>query len=161
MGLALNRLDLRDLNRGATTVGIGSHYWLWVKACTAAGLSPSLGNVASQPYSVLGRATIQNAMDLADSVNAVLDVGAWDGFFSFEFERRWAKRVLAIDTWTGPHALETFKLARQRFNSKVEYERLDVRDILAHLAAVALFNDQTSAIGPTRKRRPLARRVAS
>ncbi len=29
----------------------------------------------------------------------VLDIGAWDGFFSFEFERRRAKRVLAIDTW--------------------------------------------------------------
>ncbi len=28
----------------------------------------------------------------------VLDIGAYDGFFSFEFERRGAARVLAIDT---------------------------------------------------------------
>ena len=27
----------------------------------------------------------------------VLDIGAWDGFFSFEAERRGAKRVLATD----------------------------------------------------------------
>ncbi len=59
----------------------------------------------------------------------VLDVGAWDGFFSFEFERRGAKRVLAVDAWGGPHSLETFLLARERFGSKVEYERLDVHNI--------------------------------
>jgi tRNA (mo5U34)-methyltransferase len=28
-----------------------------------------------------------------------LDVGAWDGFFSFEAERRGAKRVVALDPW--------------------------------------------------------------
>ena len=28
----------------------------------------------------------------------VLDVGAWDGYFSFEAERRGAKRVLATDS---------------------------------------------------------------
>jgi len=27
----------------------------------------------------------------------VLDIGAWDGFYSFESERRGASRVLAID----------------------------------------------------------------
>jgi tRNA (mo5U34)-methyltransferase len=58
----------------------------------------------------------------------VLDVGAWDGFFSFEFERRGAK-VTSIDSWTGPHALETFLLARERFGSKAAYHRLDVHDI--------------------------------
>ena len=33
----------------------------------------------------------------------VLDVGAWDGFFSFEAERRGASRVLAVDyvAWAG------------------------------------------------------------
>src|ERR1051326_1573020 len=35
---------------------------------------------------------------------SVLDIGAWDGFFSFEAERRGAKRVLATDhfCWSGP-----------------------------------------------------------
>ena len=35
---------------------------------------------------------------------SVLDVGAWDGFFAFEAERRGAERVLATDwyCWSGP-----------------------------------------------------------
>jgi tRNA (mo5U34)-methyltransferase len=65
----------------------------------------------------------------------VLDIGAWDGFFSFEFERRGAKRVLAIDSFTWddqrewPRGLECFLLAREFFKSKVEYQRLDVHDL--------------------------------
>src|SRR5258706_14494121 len=46
------------------------------------------------------------------SGKTVLDVGAWDGFFSFEFERRGAKRVLAIDAWGG-RGLDVFLLARE------------------------------------------------
>src|SRR5262245_25907070 len=60
----------------------------------------------------------------------VLDIGAWDGFFSFEFERRGAARVLAIDTFAWDQGgLECFLLARQHFKSKVDYERLDVHDL--------------------------------
>jgi tRNA (mo5U34)-methyltransferase len=65
----------------------------------------------------------------------VLDIGAWDGFFSFEFERRGAKRVLAIDSFAWdekrewPRGLECFLLAREFFNSKVEYQRLDAHDL--------------------------------
>ena len=29
----------------------------------------------------------------------VLNIGVWGGFFSFECERRWANRVLAIDSY--------------------------------------------------------------
>src|SRR5262245_53605468 len=60
----------------------------------------------------------------------VLDIGAWDGFFSFEFERRGAKRVLAIDTYAWDKGgLDCFLLARAHFNSKVDYQRLDVHDL--------------------------------
>jgi len=58
----------------------------------------------------------------------VLDIGAWDGYFSFEFERRGAKRVLAMDVWNG-RGLECFLLARERVGSKVEHLRLDAHDI--------------------------------
>jgi tRNA (mo5U34)-methyltransferase len=58
----------------------------------------------------------------------VLDIGAWDGYFSFEFERRGAKRVLAMDAWNG-RGLECFLLAREHFGSKVEHLRLDAHDI--------------------------------
>jgi tRNA (mo5U34)-methyltransferase len=58
----------------------------------------------------------------------VLDVGAWDGFFSFEFERRGAKRVLAVDVW-GEGAFKAFQLAREHFKSKVEFKRLDAHEL--------------------------------
>ena len=65
----------------------------------------------------------------------VLDIGAWDGFFSFEFERRGAKRVLAIDSFAWdetrahPRGFECFQLAREFYKSKVEYLRLDAHDL--------------------------------
>ena len=59
----------------------------------------------------------------------VLDIGAWDGYFSFEFERRGAQ-VLAIDTYAWDHgALDCFLFAREHFGSKVEYRRMDVHDL--------------------------------
>jgi len=46
----------------------------------------------------------------------VLDIGAWDGWFSFEMERRGAE-VLAVDS----ARQETFFQAKKLLNSKVEY----------------------------------------
>lgn len=62
---------------------------------------------------------------------SVLDIGAYDGFFSFEFERRNASRVLAIDTYSWDHfrGLDCFLAAREFFRSKVEYRRLDVSEL--------------------------------
>ncbi|HET9849710.1 MAG TPA: DUF1698 domain-containing protein [Candidatus Dormibacteraeota bacterium] len=63
----------------------------------------------------------------------VLDIGAWDGFFSFEAERRGASRVLATDwfCWGGPGwgTKAGFDLARQALNSSVEDKEIDVLDI--------------------------------
>jgi len=54
----------------------------------------------------------------------VLDIGAWDGFFSFEAERRGAKRVLATDSFCwgqgGWGTKAGFELARQALGSRVE-----------------------------------------
>jgi len=64
----------------------------------------------------------------------VLDVGAWDGFFSFEAERRGAARVLATDSycWDGSHewgSKRGFELARQVLGSKVEDKLIDVLEL--------------------------------
>ncbi len=62
----------------------------------------------------------------------VLDVGAWDGFFSFESERRRAERVLATDSfcWSGEGGTKAgFELARKVLNSKVEDVEIDVLDL--------------------------------
>src|SRR5580698_4167002 len=56
----------------------------------------------------------------------VLDVGAWDGWFSFECERRGAD-VVAVDCV----ALDTFIEAKQLLGSKVEYLTLDVNELSA------------------------------
>jgi tRNA (mo5U34)-methyltransferase len=64
----------------------------------------------------------------------VLDVGAWDGFFSFEAERRGAARVVALDTFSWQARGEGtgkagFELARRTLGSKVEDVEVDVMDI--------------------------------
>jgi tRNA (mo5U34)-methyltransferase len=61
---------------------------------------------------------------------SVLDIGAWDGFFSFECERRGASRVLAIDTYAWDHhGMDGFLLARSTLGSAVEYRRLAAEDL--------------------------------
>ena len=61
---------------------------------------------------------------------SVLDVGAWDGFFSFEAERRGADRVLATDSfaWDGTNwsTKAGFELCRRALGSSVEDQNIDV-----------------------------------
>jgi tRNA (mo5U34)-methyltransferase len=62
----------------------------------------------------------------------VLDVGAWDGFFSFEAERRGAARVVATDwyVWGGVKDRKAgFDYARERLGSSVEDLVIDVLDL--------------------------------
>jgi tRNA (mo5U34)-methyltransferase len=63
----------------------------------------------------------------------VLDVGAWDGFFSFEAERRGAARVVATDSfaWSGATwgRKDGFELARRALGSRVEDVEIDVLDL--------------------------------
>jgi tRNA (mo5U34)-methyltransferase len=61
---------------------------------------------------------------------SVLDVGAWDGFFSFEAERRGASRVLAVDKFCwgggGPGNRKAFELAHEIIGSGVEDRIIDI-----------------------------------
>ena len=63
----------------------------------------------------------------------VLDVGAWDGAFSFEAERRGAGRVLATDSfvWEGETwgSKEGFELARRALGSSIEDQNIDVLEL--------------------------------
>jgi tRNA (mo5U34)-methyltransferase len=56
----------------------------------------------------------------------VLDVGAWDGWFSFEMERRGAE-VTAVDCWDNPK----FRYAHKQFQSGVRYCIRDVYELMA------------------------------
>lgn len=64
---------------------------------------------------------------------SILDVGAWDGFFSFEAERRGANRVVAVDSycWGGEGwgTQEGFNFARRVLNSHVEDYELELLDL--------------------------------
>lgn len=64
---------------------------------------------------------------------SVLDIGAWDGFFSFEAERYGAKRVLATDhfCWSGPGwgTKAGFDLMHHHFNSNVEALDVDLPNL--------------------------------
>jgi len=74
-------------------------------------------------------------LHLPDSLKGltVLDVGAWDGFFSFECERRGASRVVAADyySWHGSGwgTKAGFELAREALGSRVEDVDIDVMDL--------------------------------
>lgn len=66
----------------------------------------------------------------------VLDVGAWDGFFSFEAERRGASRVVASDYyswhgmgWDTGKGKAGFELAREVLESRVEDVDMDVMEL--------------------------------
>lgn len=75
------------------------------------------------------------ALELPDDLTGktVLDVGAWDGFFSFEVEKRNAARVLATDSFSwygeGWGTKAGFELARKVLDSKVEDMDIDVLEL--------------------------------
>lgn len=70
---------------------------------------------------------------------SVLDIGANDGFFSFQSEIRGVERVMAVDGphWTGnyeyigsvPGRKEHFETARELRNSQVEDRTLNIYDV--------------------------------
>ena len=80
-----------------------------------------------------GRAAERNVLPFlgipADlSGKTVLDIGCWDGFFSFECERRGAKRVVATDIWE-TMGRAAFDFARAELGSAVEPVQASVYDL--------------------------------
>jgi tRNA (mo5U34)-methyltransferase len=70
---------------------------------------------------------------LALDGQSVLDVGAWNGAFSFEAKRLGAARVLATDTYTWVHpffnGFEKFLYVRKDSGLDIEYRVLDTHQI--------------------------------
>ena len=64
---------------------------------------------------------------------SVLDIGAWDGFYSFEAAHRGAKRILATDSfvWEGQYTQAGFLLAREALGlaDVVEERTIDIMDM--------------------------------
>jgi tRNA (mo5U34)-methyltransferase len=69
--------------------------------------------------------------DIDFRAKQVLDVGCWDGLWSFEAERRGAAEVYATDLMSQQSfRLPTFELAREALKSRVHYDpNLSVYDI--------------------------------
>jgi len=53
-----------------------------------------------------------------------LDIGCWDGWYSFELERRGAQ-VVAIDNWDNPR----FRQMHAAYGSRVDYRQLDMYEL--------------------------------
>jgi tRNA (mo5U34)-methyltransferase len=64
---------------------------------------------------------------------SVVDIGAWNGFYSFEAKRRGAKRVLATDSYCWKHdqfhGRETFDLALSALGLDIEAMMVDVPEL--------------------------------
>lgn len=92
-------------------------------------VTPGLDDTASK------LAAVRLPSDLRDK--SVLDIGASDGFFSFEAERRGARRVVAVDPyykhwpggWNGHGTRSGFDLARRVLGSRVEALDLDCLEL--------------------------------
>ncbi len=81
--------------------------------------TPGITPIASQRW-------IESAIDEDLTGKDVLDIGCWDGYYSFLAETRGAKRVVAIDPGQGPSKPVGFLTAHELLESKVELKTLDV-----------------------------------
>lgn len=81
----------------------------------------------------LEAALVFDRVDL--SGRTVLDIGAWNGFFSFEAKRRGASHVLATDSYCWSHpdikGRETFDIARAALSLEVDAREIDATDLSA------------------------------
>lgn len=101
---------------------------------------------------------------------SVLDIGAWNGLFSFEAKRRGAKHVLATDSYCWAHpqirGRETFEIARAALGLDVEAREIDVSDLSPESVGemdvvlyLGVFYHRYDAIEALSKVAPLARQL--
>ena len=99
--------------------------------------SIDLGNGIVTPGSKSPEIHAQEAAAFFDPIRvegmSVVDVGAWNGFYSFEAKRRGAKRVLATDSYCWKHeqfrGRDTFDLARSALGLDIETMTVDVPEL--------------------------------
>jgi len=79
-------------------------------------------------------APMKDEMKKVDFVNKkVLDVGCWDGLWSFEAEKLGAAEIIATDIHSqrsfSEQGCSTFEFAKRHLNSKVRYKEASVYDL--------------------------------
>lgn len=74
---------------------------------------------------------------------SVLDIGANDGYYAFECERRGASRVVALDLWDRKYdntrVIENIEFCKEVFNSNIEIVQSDFLDYDGGQFDVVLF----------------------
>ena len=98
------------------------HWWHHIDLGSGV-VTPGISNVAHQAW-------LASLLPPRVDGLSVLDIGAWDGFYSFLAEERGARRVLALDRLQNEAAhgsgTQPFQLARAARRSNVEYRVGDV-----------------------------------
>lgn len=69
------------------------------------------------------------------SGKTVLDIGAWDGLYSFEAEHAGASRVIAADQYDFRQQSDGIEFAKYNLESKVEINSVDVESLESELPA--------------------------
>jgi tRNA (mo5U34)-methyltransferase len=91
-----------------------------------------LGNGLVTPGKITPADTL-NRIGMPDDLSGktALDIGASDGFYSFEAEKRGARRVVATGLWGrgGYRSKDGFDLAHEILHSKVESVVIDLFDM--------------------------------
>lgn len=134
----INKLNSQELQQEVAKIKYWHHYFDF-----GAGVVTKTGQEAK--FCQKFQQWIAEAIPPDLTNKTVLDIGAWDGFYSFVAEKRGAKRVLATDSFVWEHrelygldqhfwqgfgaGKQGFELARQIFNSQVEDYNIDVLDL--------------------------------
>lgn len=136
------RMDLpkTPLSNSALLNRIKQYYWFH-----SIPLRPGIATYGAKTEEILAQEeqAIMSRIDFQG--RTVLDVGAWNGYFSFSAKRHGAARVLATDgfCWTHPgfRGQETFELVRDELGLDVETLLIDPKRITPELGSfdIVLF----------------------